>query len=51
MGVGVVDREAGRVESGPLNCNYNPAASRRKPAATATEGGVMQLKLKLQLQY
>jgi hypothetical protein len=46
MGVGLADREAGRVE---LNYRYNLAASRRKPTATAAEGGVMQLQLQLNL--
>ena len=42
----MVGREVGRAE---LNYNCNPAASRRKPTATATaaEGGVMQLQLQL----
>jgi hypothetical protein len=38
--VGVVSREVGRVE---LNCTYNTAAPRRKPAATAIGGGVIYL--------
>jgi hypothetical protein len=42
-GVGMVGRGVGSVE---LNYNYNPAASRRIPAATAAEGGVMQLQLR-----
>ena len=34
----LVDSGEGRVE---LNCNCNPASSRRKPTATASEVGVM----------
>jgi hypothetical protein len=44
MGVGVVRREVKRLE---LNCNYYPSASRRKPTANVTQGGVMQLQLQL----
>jgi len=33
-------------ERAELNCKCNPAAPRRKPAATAAGGGVMQLQLR-----
>jgi hypothetical protein len=48
-GVGVVGRGVGRAE---LTCDCSPAATRRKPNATAaaSEVGVMQLELQLQLQ-
>jgi len=47
--ISVVGRGVGRVE---LNCklNFDPAALRRKPNATANGGGVMQLQLQLRSQ-
>jgi hypothetical protein len=43
----VVGRRVGRLE---LKCNCNPVALRRKPTANASEGGVMQLQVQMQLQ-